>query len=289
MDSSPLLTLVDPNSTTEAVEQANAILQKSRGSFHVQFEEPRTVAAICNGLTDRLVALARLLPQDGIENRQFPELEAKLIAQLGKLVDKGSDTGAARANALVAVLHRLGAIARVPARDLEWTLVHACKKPTHLYAALSAWCEAHDPVPLSLARVIQKLRDSECDSPIVDRLAAWTSPSARGMLDLARWENGYRSAADPEFSNAAERWKQGKWVPSDSEILADSLDSNTSSCAWALEIAMNRHGKRALQALDQAIRKSKKYPILRVILNGWRQRLRAGSLDRQSNEANSWT
>jgi hypothetical protein len=270
-----LLALLNARSNDRTVEKARDVLHLSGSMFWPELDQPLVVAAVAKAPSDRLAMLARLLPHDGIDNARFPELESRLLGLLGRVVDGGivSRMGPPRADALVALLHRLGAIARVPARDLEWTLGGGYTKPFRLYTALSAWCEAHDPVPDALLGAIQKLRDQddEFDSPILDRLAAWTSPTARGMIDLAVWENGHRLAGEPKYRAAADRWSRGEFAPSDEEILAPSMAPEASCCAHAVELAVKRHPERALEALDQAIEESREQPVIQVLLAGWRQ------------------
>jgi hypothetical protein len=261
----------------EALEQARDFLRRGTAMFHAELAEPWVVAAMTEAPTERLVLVAGLLPYEGFVGRQFPELETAILARLGRIVenDDCSPAGVERANALVALIHRLGAIERVPARELEWTMELSYGRPWKLYAALSDWCHAHDSLPGSIVGVIRTLRDDEVDSPILDRLAAWTVPSARGMLDLAGWENSYRSTGEPEYSAARERWARGERDPSDAEVLAPSMSGDSSDCAYAMELAAARDREGTLRALDDAIQEAN--PGFRVLLEGWRERVRSGA------------
>ena len=104
---------------------------------------------------------------------------------------------------------RVGAHLALAPADLLW-LFRVEEDPSSFYLPLSEWCEAHNPLPSSVADLVVDLRADEDDSSTIDRLAAWVNPSLEGMCNLAAWENAYRWCTDPEWREAAARWQRGE-------------------------------------------------------------------------------
>jgi hypothetical protein len=267
--------MLDPGTPAADLDAAEALLGADDARLlRALDEQPPPV--MTDLAPDRWGRLARLLPRCAAD-RSWPKLGPELLGSFrsarfaheqGERIGAGSLLALRHAHGVLEVMMRLGVGRMLDADDYAWIFTrdeYACPA---LLPALYEWCTACEPLPARIVEIIKELREEETGLTL-DILRAWAAPCPEGMLDLASWENGYRGCfGDDPWRDASHRWEQGERHASDAEVLAPSLDPESSSNFAALKCAIARHRDPALRALREAIEQTP-HPILRVLLTAW--------------------
>lgn len=262
--------LLDPATAPDGLQDAWGVLARSKKRVLAALdgEPPARILALA---PERMTHLARSLPERDSQapNALLPALLAELVSLRGRFELSGSTLLLRRGRALLLLIAHVGGLLSVDAREFVAFVPRLGPEHYPFMPPLWDWCVANAPLPGELVALIEHLRSEELDSPILDRLAAWASPSVQGMLDLAAWENGYRSVCEPDWRAAAARWSKGEQDPErDAAVLACTVDPDASTNAHALHLALKHHHVRACVALREA-RATTPYPVLRAILGAW--------------------
>jgi hypothetical protein len=266
--------MADPGAHPRDVDAAAVVLKHVGGQLVDHLARDEAVRMLLEMAPDRMSRLAALVPKADARG------EGRLRTALGPAlteafrVTRGSDDVCAslraqrRARALMELIVRIGAHLLLEPEDLLW-LFRVDDDPSYFYWPLSEWCEAHDPVPATVAALVVELRAADDNSSTMDRLAAWVNPSLEGMGNLAAWENAYRGCTDAEWREAAARWERGERnAELDAPVLRKIADPAASRNTEALRRAVARDPHRARAALAEA-RNQAAPGVLRVVFDTW--------------------
>lgn len=266
--------LLDPGSPPEDVAGAVSVLALDQERLAGKLVE--RPAWLLDLAPDRMSMLAKLAARPHNQRRNYEELASTLCCEVESLrrsYGEATSVGPLRrAHSIVEILAALGRANELDALDWVWLFAEDEYSEPDFILPLAEWCCAHDPVPDAVVKTIKRLREEEVNSPILDRLAAWTAPSALGMTDLAGWENGGRGCGDADYRAVAAAWERGD-TPSaelEAKVLREICDPELSSNADALRLALERNGDVARRALREAVTEAQP-SIIKKILGAWLQ------------------
>jgi hypothetical protein len=209
--------LLDPGASWDDFNAALAILEQDKGWMVTALDECAG-HIVADFAPDRMSHLARALPRDApMPALTQASLEAFRVDRERCHTSPGI-LPLRRAHAFAVVLSKIGGFQQLAEDDLVWLFDWDEYSVPLFYESLAAWCEARDPLPSTVVELVRRLREEEVDSPILDRLAAWVTPSVQGMSDLAGWENGARRCFEPAWREAVSRWSEGARVGSPKPI-----------------------------------------------------------------------
>jgi hypothetical protein len=265
---SAYLEILDPGVCAKDFDAAMAVLKLKPDWFTANLT--KHADRVFNDVSpDRLSLLAEVLnARDSSSELEEECLTAFLAARLVHKSTHGV-LPLRRAHSIAEMLQRMGVFWRLSREDLLWLFTADEYATPALCPGLAAWCRKN-PITPAVSELIRYLRTEEDDSPILDHLAASLVPSVEGMMDLACWENGFRSCGETDWQEAAKRWEVGKLgSPEDAAVLAPSLDPNYSASTRTLKEAIRVHGWEVISKLLREARDRTEYPVPRVILNAW--------------------